>query len=392
MVRRLSRQRGFTLLELMVAGAVAVIILTGALALLVHSSRLKRRQMELSELNRDASRLLGQLTQELRQTGLGRPRGVRFLSASDGGELFLPPFVVAEPRKVGFVADLPRPNSNFNGISYLADDQIIIPSTVTPLTPFVTNGLAVLNELNGGCDVTTVAFGFGAKCTTNTNSAILPAADTVDCGGPGSSFTTSPSCPWGLRKYQGNEYVIVADASGKWVERQLFNADPPIKTVLNRRLLNITLGVPQEMVTGLPNRALLSTPDRVFYQLVPEATPVTATTRYRLERKQCWGELTSALTSTIALSNTAPVLDCTSEGTGYEVLIGGLEADAIDFKYYDGREQLLAQTDLMHSNVVIREKTLRRIRRVNIQIKLKREPKGMEALTHSTFLSINLRH
>jgi prepilin-type N-terminal cleavage/methylation domain-containing protein len=377
MVRRVRRQRGFTLIELMVAGVVALIVLGGAIALLLQGSTMLRRQREVGNLNRDATRVLGQLSQELRQAGLGRPRGARLVipPATGTGELFLPTFIRAEQRQVGFVVDVPRPNSNFNGISYVADDaHALLFATPT--------ALAILNELNGGCDVFVTA-----GCNTKDHSTLFASTDSanVSC----SSDSKSPSCPWGLRKYQESEYVIMADAAGRWTELQLAASgatNPPILTLPLgiRKTLNFTTAIPAEMVNGQPNRAVISTPDRVFYRLVLDGTGPL----YRLERQQCWARLANP-----AVTLAGARADCSGGGFGtpWEVLLRGLKEDAISFKYLDAAGAPL-ETELASTTAEVAERALRRIRRVNIELKLERQPRIGGLLTHSSFVSINVRN
>src|SRR5262245_31168772 len=116
MVKRGSPRRGFTLIELLVTSVVAIVMLTAALALFVQSISLQQKQRKRAEMKGSAALVMGQLTTELRQAGLGRPRGMRVGSTS-ADERFPSSIMVAEDHRIAFIADLPRPNSTFNGYS-----------------------------------------------------------------------------------------------------------------------------------------------------------------------------------------------------------------------------------------------------------------------------------
>jgi hypothetical protein len=382
----------------MVAAVVALVIMAGAIALLVQSANLERRQKELSTMNRDAERVIGQMAAEVRQAGLGRPRGARFTSATTGAELFPPIVLKATPTEFAFVGDLPRPNSNFNGISYLADAQ-----------PSATNRLAILNELNGDCDVYSSDIPLTVtlpaplppisvtltKCATSARSTLFPAS-TLSCNVPNDNpSNNAPSCPWGLGKYRGDEFIILADNTGKWLELQLDSGSPPIDTTGNRKTLKLAsvtsnaLTLIPAMVSGTPNRAVISTPDRVFYRLVPEPSGPL----FQLERKQCWGQLTNTTTGTVGFESTRTECpqDTASKGTNWEVLQKGLTANGVRFFYFDGNGKNL-ETDLTETDLTKLERIIRRVRRVTIQMNLERPLRGSQKLEHSTITSIHVRN
>ncbi|MFY0525915.1 hypothetical protein ACN28I_23120 [Archangium gephyra] len=329
--------------------AVALTVLAVAFAAFVHTTAMHRRQVELAEMKRGAALVLGQLGAELRQAGLGRPRHAH---AEGGGALFPPTFLVAQETQLAFLTDLPRRDSNFNGHSQLADDQ----STGLPA-----NGIALLNELNGGCDISSAT----GHCSSTGESLLFPPdAGLDDCA----SSAASPTCPWGLNRYQGNEYLIVANAKGNWVERQL-HSSLHAEVSGGRRTLVLADSLPADFLSG-PNRGFVSTPDRVYYGL--DAGGV--------RRKQCWGSIFSpGSSSTFDLSCSdlfAP------NATGWEVLTTGVAG--LRFSYWSASGTLLPVP-------VTDAADLRGIRRVDIELDLERELPDGETLSHSASLSITLR-
>jgi prepilin-type N-terminal cleavage/methylation domain-containing protein len=345
-----KRPRGFTLIELLMGSAVALTVLAVAFAAFVRTTAMHRRQVELAEMKRGAALVLGQLGAELRQAGLGRPRHAR---AEGGGALFPPTFLVAEENQLAFLTDLPRRDSNFNGHSQLADDQ----STGLP-----SNAIALLNELNGGCDISSAI----DHCSSTEESLLFgPASGIADCA----DSATSATCPWGLNRYQGGEFLIVANAKGNWVERQLLPALHQLSG--SRRTLVLVDSLPPNFLSGA-NRGFVSTPDRVYYGL--DASGV--------RRKQCWGSIFApGSSSTFDLSCPDSFA---SNATGWEVLTTSVAANGLRFSYWSasGTPIPAPVTDVAE---------LRSIRRVDIELDLERKLPDGELLLHSASLSITLR-
>lgn len=343
--------RGFTLIELLVGSAVALTVLAVAFAAFVHTTAMQRRQVELAEMKRGAALVLGQLGAELRQAGLGRPRHAR---AEGDAQLFPPTFLVARADQLAFLTDLPRRDSNFNGHSQLADDQT---------TGLPTNGIALLNELNGGCDISEAS----PHCSSSEESLLFaPGAGIGECA----SNATSPTCPWGLNRYQGHEYLIVANAKGNWVERRLYSS---LQAVVSggRRSLVLEQPLPVDFFSG-PNRGFVSTPDRVYYGLDGGG----------VRRNQCWGSIFSSPGGN-TFSMGCPDL-VASNATGWETLATGVAPNGLRFSYWSANGTLLPVP-------VTDEIDLRSIRRVDIELDLERLLPDGERLLHSASLSITLR-
>ncbi len=362
MVRRARPSRGFTLLELMVAGAVALFMLTAALAVFSRAAAMQRKQRVKMELKRSAELVMGQLTSELRQAGLGRPRGTR---AEPGGEAFPPALLVAEAQRIVFVADLPRWNSNFNGFSQLADSQ---PASSVA-------GVALLNELNGGCDVYSPL----GHCSTLTESALFSAATDPSfshCGGNANSAT----CPWGLRRYRSGESLLVVNDQGQWVERQIgatLHLDVASGVPLvSRRLLRLSAGLPSSLFSGT-NLGFASTPDRVFYRM--------DTGTGELLRNQCWGPVGSPVS--ISSLTSAPCAQGDTTGTGWEPLARGLSTIpgmlGLSFTYLNAAGTVVTAP--------VPAGSLANIRRVDITLRLHRQLGRDGLVEHEASASIYLR-
>jgi len=348
------RPRGFTLVEMMVASVVAIILLSGAVGLLIAGARLHRRHVEQGRMKQSAALLLDQLTSEVRQAGLGRPSWTR----DDGAnERFPPAIFMATTTQIGFIADLPRPDSNFNGMSTLADDQN--PAEL-PL-----NGLAVLNELNGTCDV---PLGLPPSCTTDGSSLLFPPNPGKGCNLDDNAVT----CPWALGRYRGGEYVLVVNGLGKWVERTL-QATPYGTGLLRKGLVYTAPVIPATFFVG-SGRGYVTTMDRVFYQF--------DNVNKKVLRDQCWnGPFPS---TNLGLLGT-PCAKGATTGTGWEPLIGHA---TLSFQYYDASNIALITSPATTVAAV----DLPRIRRVEIKLNLSQNlPSTALPLTYDTLVSVSFR-
>jgi prepilin-type N-terminal cleavage/methylation domain-containing protein len=358
-VRRRERsRRGFTLIELLVTGVVALIMLSAALALFIQSITAQQKQLRMAEMKRSAALVMGQLTTELRQAGLGRPRGVRVDAGTGSGNVFPASLLVAEDHRIGFIADLARPNATLNGYSQPAGEQ----GATLPV-----NGLAVLNELNGSCDVVS-----GSACTTDTSSQLFDYATTNSATNCSTDPDDARTCPWSLDRYQTEEYLIVADALGRWVERRLSSSGVYSKnTGSGRFALQLDGNVPDTLFANGPNQGFVSTPDRVFFQLNAGLW----------ERKQCWGSVGVGSGSPSTLDLSTP---CTSEGTDWEPLAraGGTPASPT-FTYW--------KADGTKLTPPIAASDLKAIYRVVIRLELQRYQSTGQPLHHVAYGSITLR-
>jgi prepilin-type N-terminal cleavage/methylation domain-containing protein len=334
--------RGFTLIELLVGAAVMLVILAGAAMVLFAAASQHRRGLEKANLERSCQLLTGQLVAELRQVGLGVPTG----SNPEAGNGRFPATVLqATATSLTFMADLARPNSSFNGLSQLSDDPAI-PA----------GGVSVLNELNGTCDVDN---SISPHCRTSLASALFPGPG-VDC----SASTAALTCPWNLNKYQSQEWVVLANGSGEWLERRLTAG--VFGSSLTRRYLALAVARPAGFFSGAPNRGYVSSPDRVFYRLNAGA----------VERKQCWGQIGAVLTVAALATPCAAGPD----GTAWEPRASNVSALA--FQYRDAADAVIP--------VPVAAGNLRRIRRVTVTMTLQR-PLGQALISAGATASATVR-
>lgn len=342
-------RRGFTLVEVLVASAVGLIILTGMMGYLMHRARMDQQEAQLARLKQDSSLVLGQLSRELRQAGLGRPSRAR----RDGDrELFPGPLIAADVTSLAFVADLPRPDADLNGLSTFAANQSV------PAMP--NRGVALLNELNGGCDVDSSS---PSACRTDEASLVLPAPG-VDCR---AAPFTAPTCPWGLKKYRPGEWLVFVDGVGRWVERQV--SSNLFSSATGRIALQLEERLPADFFE-VPNRGWVASMDRVFYRLEG----------HTVERKQCWSPL-GVFASASSLSSPC---GASADGTAWEPLLRTAVPGGLSFRYFDVQGLELTRLPLS-------EEDLRRVRRVEVLLSLS-APAQPAPVHQDTFTSVALRH
>lgn len=361
-VRGRSR-RGFTLIELLVTAVVAIIMLGAAMALFSRTVTEQHEQRRMAEMKRSAALVMGQLTTELRQAGLGRPRAIR-LGTTNAGNRFPASILVAEAHRIAFIADLPRPDSTFNGFSQLAVNQVRVMEGGS----FPDNALALLNELNGTCDVLTDS----AACKTDTSSQLFDYPTSSSTHNCANSPGTARTCPWSLNRYRPDEYIIVADALGRWVEQRL-RGTQVYATTNGRVALELTTNLPDKMFADGANQGWVSTPDRVFFQLNGELW----------ERKQCWGPV-GAGSPTLTLH--IPCVDNNlAVGTNWEALarVGGAP-EKVTFTYFQANGDPLP--------LPIAPENLWRIQRVDILLEFQRPRYPNTGLDKTTGLAPPLRH
>lgn len=334
-------RRGFTLVELMVAAAIGVLIIGVALSFVFASARLHRKQFELGQLRRTSSMVVDRLADELRQAGLGVPRGQRL---SGGNEAFPPRLYAGTATSISFLGDLPRPDSSFDGRSGLASDQTVgLPA----------NTVALINAFNGDCDLD---FGIDPHCASSERSRVFPTNAANDCTSAGTEVT----CPWALGKYRANEFVIVADGDGNWDERRV---DPTLFAVnALRGGLLLTAALPASVVAS-SSKGFLSTPDRTTWSWAGGF----------VRRNQCW--------DTVGAWAGLPAFGACGDGTGTENLLRGDAASSLTFSYFDSGGTALA--------VPLSAADVRRVARVDIALHVERQTSeelhSHDALTTVTF-------
>lgn len=337
------KRGGFTLVELLVAAAIGVLILSVALSFVLASARLHRKQLELGQLRRTSSMVVDRLADELRQAGLGVPKGRRL---SGGFEAFPRRLYAGTATSISFLADLPRADSSFDGLSQLASDQTL---------GLAANTMALINALNGDCDV---SFAFVPHCTTSSRSRLFPTLLANDCTAAG----TEPTCPWALGKYRASEFVILADGDGNWDERRV---DPTLFAAGfgGRAGLRLTAAVPASVVAS-SSKGFLSTPDRTTWSFAGGF----------IQRTQCW--------DTVGAWVGLPAFAACADGTGVENLARGDAATTLVFTYFDAAGAALA--------VPLSAADVGRVARVGIALHLERRT-SEDLFSHDARTTVTFR-
>lgn len=336
------RRPGFTMVELLVAGAIGLVVTTTALSFLVAMDRAHARRLRLAELRRTSARVMDQLVGELRQAGLGVPSGT---SLEGQGAFAARRVVSGAAAAVGFLADLPRPDGTLNGHSRLADEQLLgMPAS----------SIAILNELNGDCDVSVGA----VSCETGLSTRLFPRA-------PGGCHVSAGdrTCPWGLSRYRAAERVWIADESGRWVERSISTGVHATATA--RRALELTPSAPPAALRSRSRGGFVSTIDRVFYRL----------NAGKLERQQCWDAIGAP---TLAALGPCPG----GAGTPWEVIADAPLGSTFTVSYFDATGAALA--------VPLAPTALPRVERVDLSLHLE-QTFGDEVLSSDATQSVSFR-
>jgi hypothetical protein len=251
--------------------------------------------------------------------------------------------VLAEAHAVGFLADVPRPDGTLAGLSALSD---------APPFDLPQSGLVITNEQSGPCEVA-----LASGCTTG-RSTHLFAPEGTSCR----DSATHRTCPWGLARFRGGDWVLVVDAAGHWVERQVASGVSFTSGTRRGLLLSTPLPAPLRART---RGGFLSSVDRLFYRADGAGT---------ISRHQCWGPLTSQALSL------GPCPD--GDGTAWEPLARHDPASTITFGYFDERGVPLSAP--------VPTELLPRVARVDVALHLERS-QGGDVLSHDSWRSVALR-
>jgi prepilin-type N-terminal cleavage/methylation domain-containing protein len=373
---------GFTLIEVMAAAAVTLIVITMALAVVHRVAAYQRRQQWVELTRRNTASALGQLTADIRRTGLGCPSSTRLTPAP--GLRFPPTVLHATANELVLMADVPRPDRDLNGLSSLASDQGTFPPG--------RNWVVITNEQSGNC----VPYNPtpAGRCTTN-QSSLLFQGDSAHCG----DDPTVRTCPWGLGRYRPGEQLIIFNGLGLWLQTTVDAAQ--LSTLQeNRRslLLNSAPAVSNAIMAGL-TPGFVSTPDRIFYRL--ETTGSGATEHVRLVRRQCWESPLSD--STMDLNSLRS--NCNSASTPWETLVEYDMPPAAPHVLNRPWQQTLQFTYHAANGVEVprtpgplyTEAQLRNIRQVRVIVQALRRPPASDArnqdfIEYNTRLTIDLRN
>ncbi len=333
--------RGFTLLEVTVAVALSTIVVGMVAVTLAKVIRDGKRARAHSEMMRDADFLGTMMNNELRVAGLGVPSKNRVGSPTVKfrSTVLLADNSSASLQQIGIVADLSKHYVQYPTFGYLHQ------------RPTGNNAITWHTENNGPCAPHTIA---GGSCSTATTSLFFPG----QAGCASTAAAADKQCPWGMRRAERTDVIVIAAGDQTWTVRQLNGgaAAPPSAPGAPVAVANSVLGfgvIAAQLTAALPatwaNNALDTAPtgimgqgyvshlDRVFYAYNQAAKTVV--------RTQCWASATAGIdpaatnvewppetTQNIAsLTTSAAGVDANSTCIGPEVIARNVQSVAFTF-------------------------------------------------------------
>jgi len=328
--RRATRgHAGFSLIEMLVALACASIVLTSAMAAVVHAGKATQRGRAERSLIREAEFFSVILHRAIERGGVGVPSSTHLDDGSPD-----PPraIILAQPTVVGVLGDFPRPHAQY--------------ATIGTLHSRHGNGkrrLTFHTESNGSCVPNTAA----PTCAISDASLFFP-GDATACVATGDFYNRT--CPWGLRRVAPTDHIqIIGGTGGQWTTGQLGNTAATASvqnTVSGRTFLTLQLAADYadsandwpnaadgDAPTSVPGHNLLVTLDRVFFDY-------DAANR-ELERIQCWGHPDTDAAWYPADGATAVPTPVSDNGSGRfctprEVVLRDVEAVAFTYRQANG--------------------------------------------------------
>lgn len=322
---RPPKPRGFSLIELLVALGLGVGILTVTMALTSQAVEMRNQARIKMELNREGAFASSALTHEIKQAGLGLPWGENI----NGGGKFYAGLIVGTDEGVGIVADLPRPDAQYNVIG----PMLAVPSGDQ-------THVAWFNENNGSC----VPSDNANSCLTGATSVFFPGED--GCSTDGSTDPEDQrTCPWGLRRLVADERLQIISGEGTWATAAVKSGGPKIEQIglagkpqFSMLLLDPGWPAtwPNDNVEALPvgqGTGFVTTLDRLF--VYKDGT--------NLMRLQCWGDpdpdnsdWPSADSAAPASPAAAAAVNANTTCVGPEVIARNVSNAQFTYRRFDG--------------------------------------------------------
>lgn len=274
---RTNRGRGFSLIELLVALACASVVLTSAMAAIVHAGKASQRGRAERDLVREAEFFSVIIQRSIERAGVGVPTS---LHLDDGSPDPPRAIVLAQPTVLGVLGDFPRPHAQYATIGTLHSRRGGNKQRITFHT-----------ESNGSCVPNAAA----PTCSLADASVFFP-GDPTPCIATTDFYNRT--CPWGLRRIAPTDHIqIVGGTGGQWTTGRVAATAATasaVATIDGRNVLFLNLSAdyadslndwpnaaPGDPPTSLPGHNLLVTLDRVFFDY--------DSANRELERIQCWG-------------------------------------------------------------------------------------------------------
>lgn len=385
-----GRTRGFTLIELMVALALGLAVTAAAMGVLLSAVSTQKEGTMRAELARDAQLTMDLLTRDLSYLGAGVPRG--FESAPAGNLLatgvgtlnatigyfngradrqLRPPIRIARNDYIAFLGDLPYPNAELSGI--VGVNHMSTAATTT-------SDVAVVSELSP-CSPENGATNY--VCDTSDES-LIQWVGTADCAA--GTLTTSPTCPWGMKKWQvtgaTNPRLVVGAVDGSWFRRE-WNMSS-IAAVNERMAITLTGGAlpVNRFVESSLGGGYMANIDRVFWSLENKAGGAACGgSDCTLWRKQCWGWTMATtqpnaagfpgLNASVIRSGASPA-DCgdPDNGTPWEKVMSDIKSLNIRYFRVDNLNTALTPTTGLAAQ------QLAQARVIEIDLEMKRDIPG----------------
>jgi type II secretory pathway pseudopilin PulG len=254
--------RGATLIELMVALSLLAVVLTVTVNLLVGAIRSGSRSRARAEIARQGLFASEVMHQELRMAGLGvpQPSGLHIddTYAGAGATFFDTAVILANATQVGVVADLPRPDAQYNALGILHNRPGGSRRNVMWET-----------ENNGRCVPDTGA----SSCSTADYSRFFPGEDGCDATTDGNDRT----CPWGMKRVAPSERIQIVAGSHAWTHAGLLASYTMDAIGVPNGVMSLRLAAnwdpswpnvnPLDFPVGITGQGFVTTLDRVFYAL-----------------------------------------------------------------------------------------------------------------------------
>jgi type II secretory pathway component PulJ len=135
---------GYTLVELLIASAMAVVVLGGTLVLLSTSQRVQARDTEWALVMQEGRAGLGRMAHDIRQASKVEE------AQAKGNSIVFNATVGAKSLQIKYDCSVAQPGTTYTQcVRYAAETGKSLPSTGTPVARDIVNGTKVFEYFNG---------------------------------------------------------------------------------------------------------------------------------------------------------------------------------------------------------------------------------------------------